>query len=150
MRYLLDFNIISAFLDETSIHHNIIFDKISNLNDEDELYVSILTLFEFEYSFSCCSDFEKQLHIRSTIDKLNTKFNKLGVNENEAKIFGEIKYIIKNSTGTSRENMKKFNIDIMIASSAISNSCIVVSRDKMFKTVLEIHKELKFENWFVC
>ena len=48
MKYLLDFNIASAFVDNTNIHHLKVIETISNLNDCDELYISVLTLFEFE------------------------------------------------------------------------------------------------------
>ena len=43
--------------------------------------------------------------------------------------------------------MRQLNIDIMIASSAISNSCVVVSGDKIFKTISEIYPQVKSENW---
>ena len=138
MRYLLDSNVISAFFDNTSIHHNKVVENILDLNDDDELCLSVLTLFEFEYSLFRCSDTKKQTFIRSTIDKLNINFNIIDVSENEAIIFGKIKSLIKDKTGISKENIKKLNIDIMIASSAISNSCITVSGDNTFKIISEI------------
>ena len=139
MKYLLDTNIVSALIDETNTHYNNVVKVVSYLNDDDKLYISILTLFEFEYSCFSCSDTEKQKSIKSTIDKINTIFNKIKTNESEAKIFGEIRALIKNKKGINAKNMKTLNFDITIASSAISNSCIVVSGDKIFKTISEIY-----------
>ena len=113
------------------------------------MFVSVLTFFELEYSLSNCSDTTKQKHIKSTIDSLNEKFNQIGINKNEAKIFGKIKSIIKNKTGKNAENMRQLNIDIMVLSSAISNSCVVVSGDKIFKTISEIYPQADFENWLI-
>ena len=95
MKYLLDFNIASAFADKTNIHHLKVVEKISNLNDDDELYISVLTLFEFEYSFFCCLDKKKKLSIRTTINKIKTLFHRKEINENEAETFGKIKSLIK-------------------------------------------------------
>jgi len=149
MKYLLDTNIASAFSDTSNKHHNNVFEKISSLNDDDVLYISVLTLFEFEYSFSCCLDSNKQHAINTTIYKIKSVFDRIDLSENEAKIFGDIKSKIKHKTGIKPENMKKLNIDIMIASSAISNSCVVVSDDKIFKTISELVPNLMSENWFL-
>ena len=147
MKYLLDFNVISALFDNESINHDKIVEKFENLDDDNELYLSVLTLFEFEYSFFCCVDVKKQAEIRSTIETISSDLNKIGITEAESKIFGEIKSLIKNVTKKKPENMRKLNIDIMIASSALSNSCVVVSGDKIFKTISEVYPQAKFENW---
>ena len=151
MKYLLDTNVLVNFFDETQIFHKNVFDKILNLNSNDELYVSILSLFEFEYNFSTCLEPFKKDSTRKTIDKLknNEKFNLIGIGEKEAKIFGEIKSLIKNKKGISTKNMKMLNFDIMIASSAISNSCVIVSGDKIFKTISEVYENSIFENWLI-
>ncbi|MEO5327831.1 MAG: type II toxin-antitoxin system VapC family toxin [Magnetococcus sp. THC-1_WYH] len=147
MRYLLDTNMVSVFYDRTNRQHENIFNRIKNLNHSDNLYISVLTLFEFEYSFSCCSDEGKRTSIRNTINKIRTIFNKIEISDNEAKIFGEIKALIKKSTGTTPNNMQKYNIDIMIGSSAISNSCVVVSGDKIFERISQLYRPFNFENW---
>ncbi|MBC8147358.1 MAG: type II toxin-antitoxin system VapC family toxin, partial [Bacteroidetes bacterium] len=130
MKYLLDTNIISALIDETNINYSKIAKRFSSLNDDDELYISILTLFEFEYSFFRCSNSNKQKSIRSTIKRFDSLFNQLQISKKDASSFGEIKSLIRDQTKTNTKNMKRLNFDIMIASSAISNSCVVVSGDK--------------------
>lgn len=147
MKYLLDFNIISALFDNENINHDKIVEKFGALNDGSELYLSVLTLFEFEYSFFCCADTRKQTEIRKIIETISTDLNKIGITESEARFFGKIKSLIKSTTKISTENMRKLNIDIMIASSAISNSCVVVSGDKIFKIISEVYPQATFENW---
>ena len=147
MKYLLDSNIINAFFDETSIHYKKVTEKILALDENDKLFVSVLTIFEFEYNLSSCVDLKKQHHIKSTINKLSTDFGEIGINKKEGRNFGEIKHLIKLKKGISPKNMQKLNIDIMIASSAISNSCVVVSGDKIFKTISKVYPQVTFENW---
>ena len=64
-----------------------------------------------------------------------------------ASIFGELKAKYKALTGTQRKNMKKFNIDLIVASTAISNSCIVVSNDKVYKKFSEMREDFKCESF---
>jgi len=149
MKYLLDSNIVSAFADNTNIYHNHVIDKLSRLNDNDKLYISILTLFEFEYSFFCCLDEKKKESIRITINSIKSIFARIEISEDEAKTFGEIKSFIKNITGTSPKNMRRLNFDIMIASTAISHECVIVSGDKIFETISKVCSKLHFENWLI-
>ena len=149
MKYLIDFNIVNALYDDKSVFHTKIVEKFNSLSDEDKVYVSVLTLFEFEYSFYCCVDDFKKDYIRTVISKINSNFDIINVSKKDADTFGKIKSLIKNTTGTSAKNMKAFNIDIIIASSAISSSFIIVSGDKIFKTISNLHPQLNSENWLI-
>jgi len=99
--------------------------------------------------FFNCIDHKKRIEIRKTIDKLITDFEIIDVSLEEAKKYGEIKHLIKISKKISKENIKKMNIDIMIASTAISHECVIVSGDKIFETISKVCSKLHFENWLI-
>ena len=52
MDYLLDSNIISDFYDKNSSHHHKIAQNLRVLSDEEQVFVSIITLYELEYGYS--------------------------------------------------------------------------------------------------
>ncbi len=62
-------------------------------------------------------------------------------------MFGKIKKSIKDLKGLNKENLKKHNIDLMLAASAISESCILVSADKIYQDIQQIYPNLQLENW---
>ncbi|MBF0276117.1 MAG: type II toxin-antitoxin system VapC family toxin, partial [Nitrospinae bacterium] len=146
MNYLLDSNIIEYFTDEHSIFYENVANKILNLGQNDELYVSILTIFEFEYSFSASDVPERREKLRKTIDWIKNEFIIIGIDADVAKSFGEIKAKHRIKHNISSKNMKKHNFDIMIASSAILNSLKLVSADKIFQSIPEISPELQTED----
>jgi predicted nucleic acid-binding protein len=47
----------------------------------------------------------------------------------------------------SAKGSKLHNIDLMIAATAISEECILVSRDSIYPDVQKLHPELKIESW---
>jgi len=51
MKYLLDFNIITSMYDRSNVYHESVIRNLSSAHGIDKLYVSVLTIFEFEYSF---------------------------------------------------------------------------------------------------
>ena len=64
-----------------------------------------------------------------------------------AAIFGQIKKVYKDKTGTEGKKLEKNNIDLMLASSAISENAVLVSNDNIFKVIKDIHHNFHFENW---
>jgi len=50
--YLLDTNIVSYLEDFNSPFYNTLIDKMASLEDSDTLCISILSLYEFEYSMA--------------------------------------------------------------------------------------------------
>lgn len=147
MKYLFDSNVVSALFDETNVNHKKAYDRLLKLKESDELYISVLSIFEFKYSFFGCKDQEKRKSIFFTINKINSFFKKLDLTEEQSDNFGKIKSLIKYHKNISSENMKKLNIDIMIASASITNNCTVVSGDKIFKTISELDSQFQYENW---
>jgi len=48
-KFLLDTNTASSLTQKYAAHHTTVAAKINSLNDDDEIYVSIVTLYEMEY-----------------------------------------------------------------------------------------------------
>jgi len=58
-KYLFDSDTISDLYDQFSKGHLKIFEKLSSKNSTDEVYISILTLYEFEYGYANAPDEKK-------------------------------------------------------------------------------------------
>lgn len=59
MNYLLDSNTVSDLYNRSSPQHNVIFERFSTLTDVDNVYVSVLTLYEMEYGYANAPDDKK-------------------------------------------------------------------------------------------
>jgi len=80
--------------------------------------------------------------------KTKESFTILPISSTGAKVFGEIKKAYKDHRQiTSKETMKKLNIDIILASTAIVESCILVSPDNIYSVLAKLRKGFKYENW---
>jgi len=84
----------------------------------------------------------KKEQIQFVIDNALTLFEVLDLPKGGAKLFGKLKYTYKEKTQTSKRNIKNNNIDFMIASTAIINSCTVISYDAIFDSISKTNKNL--------
>ena len=126
MNYLLDSNTISEVYGTASSGHATISCHLGALSDQDQVFMSIVTLYEFEYGWANAPD-EKKTAIRQVIEDVQTDFGMLRLSAESAKVFGELKKIIKDSRSPFKDNIKKFNVDLMLAATAITAHCILVS-----------------------
>lgn len=147
MKYLFDTDAVSFFYDATRIPgHLHLKNRVSNLQDEDVLQISVLPLYEFEYSFSNAHP-EQQKHIRNTIRKIEQTFEIIPLKRTFAPIYGDMKSRLKRSKGRKSQEMKKYNIDLMIASTAIEESSVVVGSDRIYEEISELSPRFRFQNW---
>lgn len=146
--YLLDSNIVSSFYDKYSAGYHEISSKLLSLNDADSVSISILTLYEMEYGYANAPGEMKSI-LRQKINEVQQDFDVLPLSANAAGLFGELKKEIKNFKSLKKENIKKHNIDIMIAATAISENCILVSNDAIYKDIRKINNLFKYEDWTV-
>ncbi|MCM8525291.1 MAG: type II toxin-antitoxin system VapC family toxin [Lentisphaeraceae bacterium] len=152
-RYLLDTNsAIDLFSDNSSEQSkfDVIISHIEKLNEEDELSISIMTVYELYYAkHKAPKSLKKQAQRR--INKTKAAVNSVlsFPDETKADLFGKIKadYVRKN--GLNKNNSKKHVTDIILAVTALQNDCILVSADKIFDEIHEIEPRLKWENWTV-
>lgn len=64
-----------------------------------------------------------------------------------AALFGELKAKYKMHFKTSKENMKKHNFDILLASISIDHAATLVSNDGIFKQLSSIDPRLTMADW---
>ncbi len=149
MKYLFDSNTLSDIYNSSSVNHDQIIKKLLGLKDEDEIFISILTLYEFEYALSNSPNNKKQT-IKNTIEQVGQDFTTLPLSVHGAKIFGELKKWFKDSQAMGQENLKKQTIDLIIAATAIEYNTVLVSADKIFTVLQKFHDALYVEDWTLC
>ena len=144
--YLLDTNIISYLEDAESCFYNKLINTISSLNDSDIVSISVLSLYEYEYSMAHADSIlrDRLLKTQSTIKDI---FTVLPLSAEGAEIFGILKNDYLKKTGINKKAINRHNVDFMLASTAIVENAVMVSNDNIFKQLKEITPKLQYENW---
>ncbi len=145
MNYILDTNIISTLVIEP--RSGLINARLNTLSNDDILSISVLTLYEETYGIKNTKDKQRQKRFQTNIDFIKKYFNIIPLGLKEAEIYAELKVAYKNYTGINQKTMKKNDIDLLIASSAIANNSILVSNDKIFELLSTLDTRLYYENW---
>ncbi|WP_040335096.1 type II toxin-antitoxin system VapC family toxin [Candidatus Magnetobacterium casense] len=148
MNFLFDTNMVAFFYDQTSENHLTVYKRLAALKNEDNVYISILTVYELEYSVFN-ADAPKRILLQQQADKARTQFEIIPLSYQGARIYGELKWRLKKDRNISRENIRKYNIDLMLASTAIAQDCILVSGDRVFETIVGINDKFIFQNWLI-
>jgi len=146
MKFLFDSNTISDLYNTTSKQYENISKRLTQLANTDEIAISIVTLYELEYAFHNAPE-NKQAIIRNDINHLQRNFSVVPLNIQSAEVFGQLKKQFKDSSMINKENIKKHNIDIMLASSAICENSVLVSADKIYIHLQQLNNNLHTEDW---
>ena len=146
MKYLLDSEIISDFYNESAENYKTINSKVAALGDEDEVFVSVLTFYELEYGHAKAPETMKA-SLRERIERAKSFFSILPVSLESANTFGKLKKDLQAGQNLGKKSLKKHNIDLMLASTSITKSCILVSADQLYPTLRKFNPKLKIENW---
>ena len=77
--------------------------------------------------------------------QLKQDFAILPLTARGAESFGRIKASLRRDKGWSDRSSKTHNIDLMLAATAISEDCILVSRDSLYQDLQKLHPELTIE-----
>jgi predicted nucleic acid-binding protein len=101
-----------------------------------------------EYGLANAPDNKKAV-IEQKIIEVQADFAIFPLSKKGAKAFGSFKKAIKESKMLNKENIKKHNIDLMIAATAVVENCILVSADTIFPEVSGVDARLKLENWTI-
>lgn len=149
MEYLLDTNTISDFYRGEGKNFHNLSQKIEHLNDDDNIYISILTLYEFEYGYSNTTDQKMKKIIRDKINNIANDFYLLSLSKNASTCFGRLKKALVDARNLNKESSKKHNIDIMLASTAIVESCVLISNDRIYLELAQIDTNLQIDNWLL-
>lgn len=146
MRYIFDSDAITALLRPTIQDNARIYDFIAGL-DDPEFFLSILTIYEFEYNIACAPDDQKE-QIRLSLEVVYSQFEVLNLGRNDAQVYGRLKEGFRQKTGINKNALKRHSIDITLAGVAIANNCILISNDKIYSHHLQaIEPRLQTVQW---
>ncbi|GEM_PF-2532423 len=129
MNYLFDLDTVSALSEPTSPYHKIVKHHVKRLSEKDTIYLSILSIYELRYSLSNTEDEDKVNDILQLIQWCQHFFEILPLSEAGAVFYGELKAALKKKTGMNRKAIKKYNIDIILAATALDRHCVLVAKD---------------------
>jgi len=146
-KYILDTNIASLLGSEENDENRLIFDKFYSLEDDDVVMVSVITLYEAYYGLKNSEYEEQQVEIRENIEYIQRFFEIVPLDLKEMELYADLKVLYKKSTGINKKSMKKNDLDILIASTAMAENATLISYDGIFKKLSEIEPKFKWENW---
>ena len=146
-KYILDTNITSLLGSKENKENRLIFDKFSSLEDNDIIMVSVITLYETYYGLQNSEDEKQQDEIRKNIEFIKKFFEIIPLDLKEMEIYANLKVLYKKHTGINKKSMKKNDLDILLASTAIAENAILISYDGIFEKLSEIEPKFKWQNW---
>jgi predicted nucleic acid-binding protein len=145
--YILDSDFLGALEDSDSPEYKKIIKKLSSLTEEDEVCVSIISIYEYSYGIFNAPDEELSRQLQTAKNTILELFKVLPLTQKGAELYGKIKSEYKRQTGTSRKDMRRHNIDIILASTALEHNAVIVSKDKIFSRIKKFEQALKIESW---
>ncbi len=146
-QYILDSNFLTVLEDSTSPEYQNVFKKLSSFAEEDEVCVSIISMYEYFYGIYNAPDESLSRQLRKTMDTILELFIVIPLSLKGAEFYGKIKSEYRRRTGSNRTDMRHHNVDIILASVALELNAVIVSKDKIFLRIKEFQKELQVESW---
>jgi len=146
MNYLLDSNVVSDFYDIKCSHHHKIAQHLGNLSDGDQVFISVISLYEFEYGYNNAPEDKRDI-VRKKINEAKDDFGILPLTAEGSMLFGKLKKLLVDKRNLKKESAKKHNIDVILASTALIHACVLVSEDRIYGDLKQIDARLKVENW---
>ena len=146
MRYLLDSDVVTDLYDKSAANHPGIITRLASLDDADEVCISILTVYEFEYGLANAPADKKEA-VGKKIIEAQDDFEVLPLSSDGAKRFGDLKKALRDHRSLTQEGAKKHNVDLMIAASALVAGCTLVSGDAVYRDLQTSHPDLRLQSW---
>ena len=147
-RYILDTNIISNLQANTENGLKVL-GRLKQLNSDDEVYVSVIVLYELVYGLNNITDEGEKRAVEKAIGFIKEYLSIIPLDMKEVDIFARLKTKYKESTGIHKNAIKRHNLDLLIASTTIALDAVIVSNDKIFEKLATIESALKYENWLL-
>lgn len=148
MKILIDSDVISAFGNPESEEYQKIIAYFSSFPEAPEICLSMLTVYEMEYSLSAFTDEEEKEKTARIFQQFKDSLTIINLSFASAEVYGKLRFDFKKKTGINSKALKRHNIDIALASLAIANRCTLLSRDGIYKDHLQhIEPRLKYQNW---
>ncbi|PID48104.1 MAG: hypothetical protein CR967_01485 [Proteobacteria bacterium] len=148
MKYIFDTNVISTLILEEE--NGLISSKLRQLSQYDEVCISVLTLYEETYGLENANDEARENRFQNNINFIKKYFTIIPLDLKEAEIYAQLKVAYKNYTGINKKSMKKNDMDILIASTAIAHNAILISSDRIFELISRLDSRLWWEDWTSC
>jgi len=145
-RYLLDTNIVSDLQTDTEAGAKIL-NRLKHLNRDDEVCVSIVVLYELTYGLHNLVDETQKEAVQQGIAFIKEYLTIVPLDLKEVDIFAQLKIRYKQATGITKNAIKRHNLDLLIASTALAMNAVIVSDDALFGKLTKIEPMLKYENW---
>jgi predicted nucleic acid-binding protein len=146
MRYLLDSNSLSDLYEPASSGHRNVAGRIATLTDADAVFISVLAFYEWEYGYANAPEALKGL-IRQRISAIQADFPVLPLTPEAARVFGGLKARLRTIRQLSKKGSKSHNVDVMLAATAITEGCTLISADSIYPDLQRLDPTLRLENW---
>jgi predicted nucleic acid-binding protein len=146
MSYLLDTATVSDFYETQSPAHLEIARKLQELPGSASIFVSILTLYELEYGHAN-APVELKSTIRQRIDYVQSDFTVLELSPRAAEAYGVLKKKLRDARSLTARGSRYHNVDLMIAATAVTESCILVSSDSIYRDLRQLEPAFQYEAW---
>lgn len=146
MLYLLDSDSLSDLYEPVSSGHQSITQRIASLSNTDLVVVSILSLYEMEYGYANAPE-DIRPAIRRRISAAQSHFSLLPLTPEAARLFGTLKARLATLRRLSKKASKSHNVDLMMAATAITEGCTLISADGIYSDLQQIDPTLRVENW---
>lgn len=147
MRYLLDSDRLSDLYATDAPGHAGIARHLASLGDSDQVVLSVLALYELEYGCANAPE-EKRLVLQQRISAAQADFMLLSLTAESAQVYASLKVSHRKSRQLSDKGIKAHNIDLMLAATAITEDCILLSGDSIFRDLQQLDPRLRFEKGF--
>lgn len=146
MRYLIDSDILSDLYEVTSPDHQSVIRRVASLEEDDDLSISVLALYELEYGHANSTD-EKKPSLRRRIENVRSRFFIHGLSAEAAELFGRLKKALIDSKQLGKKASRYHNIDLILAATAVTESCTLVSADSLFGDLQKLEPRIILQNW---
>ena len=80
---------------------------------------------------------------------MQTRFEVLPLTPEAARLFGRLKAGLSEIRGLSSKGSKLHNIDVMLAATAVTEDCTLISGDSIYGDLQKVDPMLRIENWLV-
>lgn len=132
-RYLLDSNAVTDLFDDRENPVSAALrGHVRGLSDDDELCVSVLSLYEAEYGIALAPTGLREGY-RAKIVRTIEACSVLPLRAEDSRAFGHIKARVAAAMG--KEGVKKRTADCAIAATALGHGCALVSADTDFALI---------------
>lgn len=149
-KFLFDTNALSSLTRDKNDGHDKILSKVDSLDDSDELYASILSLYEMEYGIRHSKDQNIIDEMRIAVQDVKDEFKIVPLTENGAKIFADIKEQYREKKIIGKKALIKHNIDLIIAATAIEIGATLITndtKDKIPNIIKSFRADFDWEDW---